>query len=165
MVAAVPSLDMPGGSDNHQNILITGWTRSSDLPTTTGAQQSNRGGDADAFVVKLDTDGNLIWAKQFGGPGDTVPQASVLEIDANNNVIICGLFNNTVDFDPGPGTFTLTSTAHLQAYIVKLAGNGNLIWAKQFGNSPVVYSGSHISDIRCDAQGNIFYRRRIQRKL
>jgi gliding motility-associated-like protein len=127
-----------------------------DMDPGPGVQIMTPIGAKDAFVIKLDTDGNLLWAKQFGGPGDTVPVANVLEIDANNNVIICGLFNNTVDFDPGPGIFNLTSTAHLQAYIVKLAGNGNLIWAKQFGNSPVVYSGSHISDIRCDAQGNIY---------
>src|SRR5206468_4263363 len=29
-----------GGSDNHQNILLTGWTFSTNFPTTTGAQQT-----------------------------------------------------------------------------------------------------------------------------
>lgn len=113
-------------------------------------------GAKDAFVIKLDTNGNLVWAKQFGGPGDTVPESNALEVDKDNNVIISGLFNNTVDFDPGPGTFNLTSTAHLQAYIVKLSSNGDIIWAKQFGNAPVVYSGSHIIDLKCDSKGNIY---------
>ena len=113
-------------------------------------------GFKDAFVIKLNTNGDLIWVKQFGGPGDTGAESTILELDKDNNVIVCGLFNNTIDFDPGPGTFNITSTAHIQSFIVKLNSNGDLIWAKQFGNSPVVYSGSSVIDVRCDAQGNIF---------
>ena len=113
-------------------------------------------GGWDAFVAKFDTNGNLVWAKQFGGPGDTVPRSDVLDIDNNNNVIICGNFNNTVDFDPGPNTFNMTSTAHIQSFIVKLNSNGDFIWAKQFGNAPVVYSGANIADVKCDPQGNIY---------
>jgi gliding motility-associated-like protein len=113
-------------------------------------------GAMDAFVVKWDTDGNFIWAKQFGGPGDTVPHSNDLEIDQDGNIIVCGAFNNTVDFDPGPNTFNLTSTAHMQSYIAKLTNDGNFIWAKQFGNSPVVYCGSQITEVRCDLLGNIY---------
>ncbi|HYH16691.1 MAG TPA: gliding motility-associated C-terminal domain-containing protein, partial [Flavisolibacter sp.] len=65
-------------------------------------------------------------------------------------------FNNTVDFDPGPSTFNITSSAHIQSFIVKLDHNGDFLWAKQFGNSPAVYSGAHIADVICDPQGNIY---------
>ena len=71
-------------------------------------------------------------------------------------MIVCGLFNNTVDFDPGSNVFNLTSTAHQQSFIVKLSNNGDLIWAKQFGNGSTVYHNSNIYDIACDAQGNIY---------
>lgn len=113
-------------------------------------------GGWDAFVAKYDPNGRLIWAKQFGGPGDTVPRSDVLEIDNSNNVIVCGNFNRTVDFDPGPAVYNLTSTAHIQSFIVKLTCNGDFIWARQFGNSPVVYSGCNIADIKCDLQSNIY---------
>ena len=113
-------------------------------------------GAKDAFVAKYDGNGNLVWAKQFGGPGDTVPASDVLTIDDNNNVIVCGNFNNTVDFDPGPNVFNITSSAHIQSFIVKLNSNGDFIWAKQFGNSPVVLCGSNIADVTCDPQGNIY---------
>ena len=112
-------------------------------------------GAKDAFVVKIDTNGNLVWAKQFGGPGDTVPESSAIALDKDNNVIVCGLFNNTVDFDPGPGTYNLKSSAHLQSFIVKLTNNGDLIWALQFGNGAEVYAGSSIGDVKCDSKGNI----------
>jgi len=113
-------------------------------------------GFKDAFVIKLNTYGDLVWVKKFGGPGDTGAESTNLVIDKDNNVILCGLFNNTVDFDPGPGTFNLTSTAHIQTFIVKLNSSGDLIWAEQFGNSPVVYSGSSIIDVKCDALGNVY---------
>ncbi|MET0243428.1 MAG: gliding motility-associated C-terminal domain-containing protein, partial [Flavitalea sp.] len=66
-----------------------------------------------------------------------------------------GIFNNTQDFDPGPGVYNMTSTAHMQSFIVKLSGNGNFIWARQFGNSLVVSSGSKIAELRTDPKGNI----------
>ncbi|RYY00918.1 MAG: T9SS type B sorting domain-containing protein [Gammaproteobacteria bacterium] len=137
-VYVVSDLNMPADMDPGPGVLMM-------APT----------GFRDAFLVKLDTDGNLEWAKQFGGPGDTGPQGDMVELDQNGNVIIAGIFNNTVDFDPGPGVFKLTSSAHMQAFLVKLTNDGNLVWAKQFGNGPAVYSGSHISDMKVDRQGNI----------
>ncbi|MET0465199.1 MAG: gliding motility-associated C-terminal domain-containing protein [Chitinophagaceae bacterium] len=113
-------------------------------------------GFRDAFVLKLDTDGNFIWAKQFGGPGDTGPESHAVEVDKDNNVIICGMFNNTVDFDPGPAVLNFTSAAHFQEFMVKLSPSGDLIWAKQFGTGKQVYHGSHISDVKTDASGDIF---------
>ena len=112
-------------------------------------------GFRDAFVVKLSATGDLVWAKQFGGPGDTGPQANMIELDKDNNVIIAGIFNNTVDFDPGLGTLNITSSAHMQGFIVKLNNDGGFVWAKQFGNGPIVYSGSGINDIKCDDAGNL----------
>ena len=143
--------------DRDGNVYVTSQLRNAaDMDPGPGVLMMSPTGYQDAFVVKLDTDGKLLWAKQFGGPGDTGAAPNILEIDKDNNVIVCGTFNNTVDFDPGPGTLNITSTAHIQSFIVKLSSNGDLIWAKQFGNSPVVYSGSTIVDVRCDAQGNIY---------
>jgi len=113
-------------------------------------------GGWDAFVAKYSPDGKLVWAKQFGGPGDTAPRTDVLTTDKDNNVIVCGNFNNTVDFDPGPGTFNITSSAHIQSFVVKLNSKGEFIWAKQLGNSDIVYSGASIKDVTCDKDGNIY---------
>src|SRR6185295_8986582 len=143
--------------DRNGNVYLATYLGSAaDVDPGPGVQMMTPIGSHDAFVIKLDTNGNLVWAKQFGGPGDTVPYATVLDLDQDNNVIVCGAFNNTVDFDPGPNTFNLTSTAHIQAFILKLNNNGDLMWAKQFGNSAVVYSGSGILDIKCDTHGNIY---------
>ncbi len=107
--------------DGNGNIyLVSDISQEADMDPGPGVHMMAPTGFRDAFVIKLDTDGKLIWVKQFGGPGDTGPQSTALEIDKDNNVIICGQFNNTVDFDPGPGTFNLISSAHFQSFIVKL---------------------------------------------
>lgn len=143
--------------DKNNNVYIASELRlPSDFDPGPGVYTLSPTGAMDAFVAKYDSNGKLVWAKQFGGPGDTVPKSDVLEVDDDNNVIVCGNFNNTVDFDPGPGIYNLTSTAHIQAFIVKLNNNGEFIWAKQFGNSSVVYSNSNITDVKCDQLGNIY---------
>jgi gliding motility-associated-like protein len=142
--------------DNEGNILLASDLRHpADMDPGPGVHMMKPIGAKDAFVIKLNSDGNLLWVKQFGGPGDTVPNANVLAADKDNNVIICGGFNATVDFDPGPDSYNLTSSAHIQSYIVKLSSKGDFIWAKQFGNSPVVHNNANITDIECDAQGNL----------
>lgn len=136
--------------------LVSVLSQPADMDPGTGVSMLTPIGAKDAFVVKYDTNGQLVWAKQFGGPGDTVPEAGALDIDNDNNIIVCGFFNNIVDFDPGPNIFNLTSSAHLQSFIAKLNSNGDFIWAKQFGNSSFINSGSNIADVKCDLQNNIY---------
>ncbi len=88
-------------------------------------------GNQDVFVSKLDSNGNFLWAKQFGGAG--VEQAHDMKIDAAGNVCITGRFYLTVDFNPGPGVFNLTSNGSWDIFVLKLDPNGNFIWAKQIG--------------------------------
>lgn len=136
--------------------VASSFRQEADMDPGPGVLMMTTYGFKDAFVIKLDTDGNLVWVKRFGGPGDTGAECNMLELDKDNNVIVGGLFNNTIDFDPGPGTYNITSSVHQQAFIVKLNNNGDLIWAKQFGNGPIVYHNSNIVDIKCDANGDIF---------
>lgn len=143
--------------DQQGNVyLYTNLTEDADIDAGPGVYTMHPIGFRDALVVKFDTNGNIVWAKQFGGPGDTGPQTNALVLDNNGNVLLTGQFNNTVDFDPGPGVYNLTSAAHFQPFIVKLSPAGDLIWAKQFGNGQVVYNNANIIDVQCDPQGNIY---------
>jgi len=96
-----------------------------------------------AFVTKLDASGNLIWAKHSGGD-----YSFSLAIDAGANVYTTGFFEDTADFDPGPGTFNLASfsTNHPDVFISKLNSSGNFIWAKQFGGMSRDWGYSVVTD-------------------
>ena len=51
-------------------------------------------------------------------------------IDNLGNVYTTGSFQGTVDFDPGTGTYELTSVGETDIFISKLDANGNFLWAK-----------------------------------
>ena len=92
--------------------------------------------NANVVIVKLDTAGNFIWAKQITGTGNQ--GAAQLAIDNQHNVYIAGAFTDTADFDPGQGVANLieTSTMFLpqgDVFIAKYDSAGNYIWAKQVG--------------------------------
>src|SRR3989344_4777611 len=115
-------------------------------------------GEKDAFICKLDASGDLIWAKQFGDSA-SIDEKSSLEIDAFGNLYITNSFVGTVDFDPGPGSFNLTSQGMDRAvFIQKLDANGNFIWAKQIGGPfvPGFPNPTHSNAIAVDAGGNLY---------
>lgn len=143
--------------DKGGNVYLTAsFSAPTDMDPGPGTHVLTPIGSQDAFIIKLDTNGNLVWVKQFGGPGVTAPSGTALDIDKNGNIIVCGSFNNTVDFDPGPNTFDLTSTGNFEAFITKLDSNGDFIWAKKLGNFSNVYGNINLNDVKCDPSGNIY---------
>ena len=50
------------------------------------------------FILKLDSSGNIVWAKRIGTWG-----AFSITVDTASNVFTTGLFSGTTDFDPGAG--------------------------------------------------------------
>ncbi len=78
----------------------------------------------------------LQWAKAFNRANTAnyidYSNGRTVGVDQKGNVYSAGLFEHTVDFDLGPGVFTLTEGAYSSGiYISKLDSNGNFIWAKQ----------------------------------
>lgn len=107
-------------------------------------------GDVDAFVSKLDSAGNLLWAIQLGSPG--ADRAEYVTVDALGNVYVTGSFSGTVDFDPGPGTASLTAAAGTDAFVAKYDANGSYVWATSFSES----DNSTGKAVGVDALGNVY---------
>jgi len=90
------------------------------------------------------------WAKSMGSTG--ADYGNSITTDASGNVYTTGLFQDTVDFDPGAGTFNLTSNGYSDIFIQKLDANGNFIWAKSMGS----FSGDVPNSVAVDALGNVY---------
>jgi hypothetical protein len=104
----------------------------------------------DAFISKLDSQGNFVWAKKMGGTSCIFPTS--LTIDYLGNVYSTGFFYGQVDLDPGPGIYNLTSNGQNDIFILKLNPIGDFIWTKQIGG---VYQDRGLS-INTDLIGNVY---------
>jgi len=102
-----------------------------------------------AFVIQIQAQ-NLQWAKGFGGTFDE--ESAAIAVDASGNVYTAGYFWNTVDFDPGPGTFTLSSVGNSDIYVQKLNAAGNFVWAGSMGS----VADDNAGDITVDANGDVY---------
>ena len=81
------------------NVLVAGYTVSTNFPGTTGGAQPMNGGARDAFVAQLSSSlTTLVRATYLGGIGSDV--ATALVLDAGGNVLVAGR-TDTTNF---PGT-------------------------------------------------------------
>jgi hypothetical protein len=125
-------------ADSDNNVYTTGRFKNTiDLDPGPGVLNATSNGDQDVYVVKLDPNGALIWGRTFGGPGADVPYAGVA-VDATGNVFIPGYFQQTADFDPGSGTATLTASAALDTFVLKLDSSGEFLWTQRVGGNTIV---------------------------
>jgi len=108
----------------------------------------NSQGEEDVFVQKLDADGNLLWAKSFGGPKKDWSRACAM--DADGNIYIVGFFQETVDFNSGLGVYDLTAAEGRDFFVLKLDARGNFIWVKSMGSS------LKNRDVKIDLLGNVY---------
>lgn len=107
-----------------------------------------------AFIIKYDNNGNLIWAKKIEG---TVLQGtavgSAIKTDESNNLYVSGLFTETIDFDPGIGIINMTSLlGSSDIFVLMLDSIGNFVWAKQIGG----VGGDLLLGMELDNNANIF---------
>jgi hypothetical protein len=71
------------------------------------------------FLSKLDSTGSFVWARSMGGTGREWGRG--IAVDSAGGVCTTGWFVDTVDFDPGPGTYNLTSAGDYDIFVLKLA--------------------------------------------
>ncbi len=136
--------------DTAGNAYITGWFEgTADFDPGPGTALLTSAGFMDIFVQKLDNAGNLSWAKRMGGV--SLDQGYGITLDGSGNLYTIGKFYGTVDFDPGPGTVSLTSVGSEDIFIQKLNSAGNFLWAKGMGGT----SSDEGYGLVLDATGNI----------
>lgn len=107
------------------------------------------GGGTDAFLVKYSASGNLLWGFTFNT--NTVGSGAEVCTDNSDNVIVCGSFQGTSDFDPSASNFPLTAGA-TDGFVAKYSSSGNLIWAYKLGSST---GADYVWGVSTDASGNV----------
>jgi hypothetical protein len=82
--------------------------------------------DYDAFVSKLDTAGNFVWARSVGGNGPSVQtdRGTGIAVDSSGDAYTAGFFTGTADFDPCSGTTQLVAAGVSDVFVWKLNSAG-----------------------------------------
>ena len=79
-----------------------------------------------------------------------------MTIDPSGDVLVAMLFQNTLDFDPGPGTATAGSPPGIDLALVKYHPDGTLGWVKVISSTNPTAALVTPHGVQPDAAGNVF---------
>lgn len=116
--------------DLKNNIYITGYFQSSFIYFDTIPLFNNKNLLPDGYIIKLNLEGNIVWAKSFGGNGSD--KGSQLISDYQNNIILLGRStSSTLIID----SFSLYQYNGVAFFLAKYNENGNIKWIENDGGS------------------------------
>ncbi len=105
-----------------------------------------------AYLVKYDANGNVLWARQSNVPVNNVFNgATSVATDKAGNSFITGSFRDTISF----GAYVLSSVGYANCFLVKYDPNGNVLWAKQ-PNEPSNYCYGAGNSVTTDNEGSAY---------
>lgn len=125
--------------DASGNHVVSGYTWSSNFPTTPGAYDETwNGGNTDAFVAKLSSTGSeLLWSTYLGG-GST-DDGYGLALDASGNPIVTGR-TASANFPVTAGAYDTDYFDSYDVFVSKLSDTGSeLLWS--------TFLGGHSNDV------------------
>jgi hypothetical protein len=129
--------------DSAKDVYVTGYTHSTNFPTTAGAFQTTLNADTAAFVTKLNSTGSaLIYSTYLGGTTTLTTQceacATNVAVDSSGNAYVCGLTAES-NFPTTPGAYQTTfvgPTNGHDAFLTKLNSTGTgLVYSTYLGGN------------------------------
>ena len=137
--------------DSGGNVYVTGYTRSSDFPTTVGAYDTLLGGGEDVFVSRFNSDFSLFLASTFIG-GNSTDSGYSLAIDSGGNVYVTG--DTTSSNFPTTGfAYDTSHNGGKDVFISRLnSGLTSLLASTYLGGSGSDYGNS----LAIDSGGNVY---------
>ena len=111
-----------------------------------GAGGLTSAGGRDIFLARYDAMGAPLWSGSYGGAGND--EAYGMAADASGEMVVVGLFSQTVNFGGG----ALVSAGGSDAFIARFTPNGAGMWSNRFGDAAFqLFSG-----VALDAAGDAF---------
>jgi len=137
-------------ADAAGNLYLSGAFESDSITfgSTLLINNDNSGNTSDIFLVKFDTNSNVIWAKQAGGTGNEF--AGTVSIDAANNIYLTGSSASSPSISFG----SVTISNYLGRFLAKYDSAGTALWAINAGeNADFQEDGNFVT---ADAFGNVY---------
>src|SRR5262245_22015416 len=129
------------------SVYICGLTNGDDYPISASAFDRRRGGDYDAFVMRVGRDGRLIWSTYLGSPG--MDSATGIDVDDEGNVYVVGTTSNAA-FPTTPGALRTQFAGSSEGFAAKLSPDGTtLLYATFVGGNDT----DNAARVRCGPDG------------
>ena len=139
--------------DGGGNAYITGFTVSSNFPTTAGAYQTTPGGGGfyDAFVAKLAAGGStLVYSTYLGGK--SVDEGFGIAVDGSGDAYITGNTQST-NFPTTPDAFQSSLAGAVSAFVTKLNATGTALMDSTYLGGA---NTTQANGIALDSSGNAY---------
>ncbi|HEY5498782.1 MAG TPA: T9SS type A sorting domain-containing protein [Bacteroidales bacterium] len=117
--------------DQQGNLYLVGTFKSDSL--IFGVDTLMREGDNDLFLVKIDQDTNIVFAKSYYGKGAALISGIVL--DSHGNICLTGHYQDSVRFDAFAFKAIAPYSWAKKSFVVKANPTGTALWAKDFGGN------------------------------
>ncbi|MEK9134291.1 MAG: SBBP repeat-containing protein, partial [Pseudomonadota bacterium] len=138
--------------DSSGNAYLTGYTYSTDFPTTASPLQGSLAGNRDAFVTKIDASGStLVYSTYLGGSGYDYPCGWSIAVDSSGNAYVVGETTST-NF-PTVSPIQASNAGGYDAFVTKINASGSaFVYSTYLGGSGTDASWS----IAVDSSGNAY---------
>jgi len=131
------------------SVLLTGAFQSNSITFDTITVTNFAAPSLDFFIVKYNSSGKVLWAKDVGGSGHDLSNA--MSAEANGDFFICGYFASpTINF--GGTTLTNLTPGTNDFFTAKFDSDGNALWAKSVGG----VENEEGRAIATDNSGNVY---------
>jgi hypothetical protein len=138
--------------DGSGNAYVTGFTKSTDFPTTAGAFDETQNGLNDVFVVKLNATGSALgYATFLGGSGGSEKGTGVA-VDGSGNAYVTG-WTESWDFPTTAGAFDTTLGGGRDAFVAELNSAGD---ALNYGTFLGGIGSDYAADIAVNPAGKAY---------
>ncbi len=118
--------------DPFGNVFVTGvYEGTVDFDPGAGEYLLSSSGGLDIFILKLNSQGDFVWARSVGGID--YEESTDIAVTPSGKVIVLGYLYEEVDFDPGPGTYLVSSVGASDTFILTLTEAGDFESARRYG--------------------------------
>jgi hypothetical protein len=117
--------------DGSGNVFVVGTFEGTVDFDPIGTTNRTSNGGKDVFVAIYGSSGTLVSVATFGGSSDEF--VGGIAEDGSTNSYVTGSFQGTVDFDPGSGTTTRTSSGSVDIFIASYDRFGGLRYVNAIG--------------------------------
>ncbi len=157
-------------ASNNGNIYIMGYFSSTtDFDPSSSNYFLSPNISNSCFLAKYTNNGDFIWAKEIIAETVNNGYEAVNDfvIDSNENIYITGSYEQIVDFDPSPATYTLSAITTINnytnynrfAFTAKYNSSGDLVWVKDIKRATDKYTDKKIGigiKIELDGNNNVY---------